>query len=83
MEILVPLMPLFGTLPLAVGAAWIVHRFLKHRERTSASKGQIEELHQEVEALRAAHLELQERLDFTERVLAQVRDAQQRPRALE
>ena len=83
MEFLVPLMPLFGTLPLAVGAAWIVHRILRHRERSSASKTQIEELHQDVEALRAAQQELLERLDFTERVLAQVRDTQQRTRALE
>ena len=83
MEFLVPLMPLFATLPLAVGAAWIVHRILRHRERTSASNAQIEELRQEVEALRAGHTELQERLDFTERVLAQVRDGQQRTRALE
>lgn len=83
MEFLVPLMPLFATLPLAVGAAWIVHRILRHRERTSVGNAQVEELRQEVDALRAGHMELQERMDFTEQALAQVRDGQQRSRALE
>lgn len=76
MEFLVPLMPLFATLPFAVSAAWIAHRILRYRERTAGSRAELEELRQEFEALRSAHMELQERLDFTERMLAQVRDGQ-------
>jgi hypothetical protein len=76
MEFLVPLMPLFATLPIAVAGAWIVHRILRHKERSAGSRAQLEELQQEFEALRSAHMELQERLDFTERMLGQVRDAQ-------
>lgn len=83
MEFLVPFMPLFGTLPVAVGAVWIVHRILRHRERLSSSNAEMEQLREEVEALRASYLDLQERLDFTERVLAQVREGQHGPRALE
>ena len=74
-EFLVPLMPLFATLPLAVAAAWIAGRILKHRERNSTDRAEMERLQQEVESLRAAHLELQERMDFTERVLGQLREA--------
>lgn len=76
MELLVPLMPLFATLPIAVSGAWIVHRILRYRERTAGSRAQLEDLQQEFEALRSAQVELQERLDFTERMLGQVRDAQ-------
>jgi hypothetical protein len=67
--ILVPLMPLFATLPVAVAAAWIVHRVLRHRERMVGSRREVDELRQEIESLAAAQGELQERLDFNERVL--------------
>ena len=83
MEFLVPFMPLFGTLPFAVAAAWIVHRILRHRERLSSSGAEMEQIRQEIEALRASYVDLQERLDFTERILAQVREGQHSPRALE
>jgi cell division protein FtsB len=83
MEFLVPLMPLFGTLPFALAAAWIAHRILRHRERFAASQAEMEQLRQEVEALRTGYVDLQERLDFTERMLAQVRDGQHGTRALE
>jgi len=76
MEFLVPLMPLFATLPIAVAGAWIAHRILRYRERSAGSHAELEELRREFEALRGAHMELQERLDFTERMLGQVRDAQ-------
>jgi hypothetical protein len=82
MEFLVPLMPLFGTLPFAVSAAYIVHRILRHRELMARGNAQIEDVQQQLESLRDAHIELQERLDVAERVLAQVRDAAPR-RALE
>lgn len=83
MEYLVPLMPLFGALPFAVAAAWITHRILRHREQFSGSRAETEQLRQELEALRADYVDLQERLDVTERVLAQVRDGQHGTRAIE
>jgi hypothetical protein len=76
MEILVPFMPLFATLPLAVSAAWIVHRIMVSRERHAAGSKRIDDLEEELHALRAAQLELQERVDFSERVLGQVRENQ-------
>jgi len=78
MEFLVPFMPMFATLPIAVGGAWIVHRILVHRERHAAGNARIEDLEQEIHALRAAQMELQERVDFSERVLGQIRETQQR-----
>jgi uncharacterized membrane protein len=75
-EYLVPFMPLFGALPLAAAAAFIAYAILRHRERMAGTNAELEQIRQELEALRANHLELQERLDFTERILAQVRDAQ-------
>ena len=83
MQYLVMLMPLFAALPVAAAAVWIVHGILRHRERMSLGNAEIERLREELEALRASHLELQERVDFTERALAQVRGAQRDARALE
>jgi hypothetical protein len=78
MEILVPFMPMFATLPLAVGAAWIVHRILRHRERGLGASEDLAALREELETMRRAQLELQERLDVTERMLGQVRESQRR-----
>jgi hypothetical protein len=78
MEFLVPFMPMFAMLPLAVGGAWIVHAILRHRERMQGGSHSVAELRDEVEAMRQAQMELQERLDVTERVLAQVREDQRR-----
>lgn len=82
-ELLVPLMPLFATLPIAVAAAWIVHRVLRAREGGSALRQELEGLRQEIESLRLSQTELQERLDFTERVLAQLRKPERRAQASE
>jgi hypothetical protein len=76
-------MPLFGTLPFAVGAVWIVHRVLRYRERKAGTAEEIHELRQQLEAVQHAQMEVQERLDFTERVLAQIRSAEQGARTLE
>ena len=69
MEFLVPLMPMFVLLPPAVAGAWIVHRILRHREHSLRASD-------DMEALRETQQELQERLDVTERILAQVRESQ-------
>jgi hypothetical protein len=78
MEFLVPFMPMFAMLPLAVGGAWIAHAILRHRERMLGASHDVAALRDEVEAMRQAQMELQERLDVTERVLAQVREDQRR-----
>lgn len=78
MEFLVPFTPMFAMLPLAVGGAWIVHAVLRHRERAMGASDDVASLRREVDAMQQAQLELQERLDVTERVLAQVRDSQRR-----
>ena len=83
MQYLVVLMPLFGALPVAAAAVWIVHGILRHRERMAFGNAELDRLREELEALRANHMELQERVDFTERALAQVRGAQGGTRALE
>jgi len=78
-EILVPLMPMFMTLPLAAGAVWIAHLILRSRARQHGSAEAVDALRDEMEALRQGQLELQERLDVTERVLAQVRSGRELP----
>lgn len=83
MEFLVPLMPLFGTLPFAAAAAFIAHRVIRHRERMAGSNEEMEQLRSAIDALRSGQVELQERVDFTERALAQLRDPRASPRALE
>lgn len=77
MEYMIPLMPLFGALPVAAAAVWITHRVLRYRERRLGASEAIEQLRDELDQLRRAHGEMQERLDFTERVLAQMRNPQQ------
>lgn len=76
MEFFIPFMPMFATLPLAVGGAWIAHQILRYRERHHGTSEELNALRDAVEDLRQGQLELQERLDVTERVLAQVRGSQ-------
>lgn len=75
-EILVPLMPLFATLPFAVAAVLIANRVLRYRENQSDLRERIAQLQEQLEEVRAAQLELGERVDFTERVLGQVREGE-------
>lgn len=79
MEFLVPFMPMFAMLPLAAGAVLIVHLILRARARQHGSSEAVDALRDEVEELRQGQLELQERLDVTERVLAQVRSGRELP----
>lgn len=79
MEFLVPFMPMFATLPLAAGAVWIAHLILRSRARGHGSSEALDALRDEMEALRQGQVELQERLDVTERVLAQVRAGRELP----
>jgi hypothetical protein len=82
-EILVPLMPLFATLPFAVAAVLIANRILRYREDRSDLRERIAQLDEQMEELRAAQLEMGERVDFAERVLGQVREGERSVRPAE
>jgi hypothetical protein len=80
MEFLIPFMPLFGALPIAVAAVVIARIWRGHRGRPLADlEAQNEQLQAEVSTMREELREAQERLDFTERVLAQQRRGEPLP----
>lgn len=76
METLIPLMPLFGALPFAAAAVLIARMFFRHRETRGTLTQQMEEFEARLEALRQGQVELQERAEFTERVLSQLKETQ-------
>jgi hypothetical protein len=76
MEFLVPLMPLFGSLPIAVAAVVIARLWFRHRASQGDLADQVHELQAQVEALRLGQSELQERAEFAERLLNQVKEGQ-------
>lgn len=76
---------LLGTAGVFLSYAWRRHRAIVAMPATGMSSGEVklaeleaqaEELHE----IRARMLELEERLDFTERLLAQQREPEQLPR---
>ena len=72
MDFLIPLMPLFGALPIAVAAIVIARMFRHHRDVPLAElEAQNQELQAELGTIRDELREAQERLDFAERILAQ------------
>ncbi|MGE0354144.1 MAG: hypothetical protein AB7I33_07340 [Gemmatimonadales bacterium] len=75
MEFLVPLMPLLGTLPIAVAAIVIARMWFRHRESQGRLAQRVDAIEEQLEALRLGQGELQERSEFVERVLQQVREA--------
>ena len=80
MEFLIPLMPLLGALPIAVAAVVIARIWRGHRGRPLADlEAQNEQLQSEMNTIREELREAQERLDFTERVLAQQRRVEPLP----
>jgi hypothetical protein len=56
-------------------ARWIEAKSLAEGAGTSAGAAEVEQLRQEVDELRGQLTDVQERLDFTERMLARSRDA--------
>jgi hypothetical protein len=76
MEFLVPLMPLFGSLPIAVAAVVIARLWFRHRNSQGDLAESVHELQAQVEALRLGQVELQERAEFAERLLSQVKEGQ-------
>ncbi len=79
MEWLVPFMPLFGALPIAVAAVVIARLWQRRREGPADPAARDPDLRLELEALRRELAETQERLDFAERILAQQRRAERLP----
>jgi hypothetical protein len=80
MEWLIPLMPLFGALPIAVAAVVIARLWYRRRDVPVAElDARNQELRLEVEALRRELQETQERLDFAERVLTEQRRGERLP----
>lgn len=75
MEYLVPFMPFLGTLPFAVAAVVITWLVLKARGVSGATQEELARLREAIERLRDGQTELQERIDVTERVVAQIRGA--------
>ncbi len=69
---LVPLMPLFGALPLAAAAVAIAFIWRRRREKPlDLLEAQNAELRDELHAMRRELSEAHERLDFTERLLTE------------
>jgi membrane protein implicated in regulation of membrane protease activity len=67
MELLIPLMPFLGALPIAVAAIVIARMWRGHRDRPSADlESQNEQLQAEMNTIREELREAQERLDFTD-----------------
>jgi hypothetical protein len=80
MEFLIPLMPLFGVLPIAVAAVVIARIWSRRRDAPLGDlETQNQELRAELGAMRDELHETQERLDFAERVLAQQRRGEPLP----
>jgi hypothetical protein len=75
MEILIPFMPLFATLPLALAAVVIARIIVRSREGGKELRAEVDAMRDELGMLRQSQVEMQERLDFTERMLGQVRGA--------
>lgn len=72
---LAPFIPFLAMLPPSLAAMWIASRWLKNRSGGSELRAEIAALRDEVATLRQAHAEAQERLDFNERMLSQLREA--------
>jgi len=80
MELLIPLMPLFGALPIAVAAIVIARMWSRRRDVPLADlESQNHELRAELAVMRGELREVQERLDFAERVLARQRRGESLP----
>ena len=69
---LAPFIPFLAMIPPSLAAMWIASRWLKSK----GSNGEIAALREELAELRQTQIDMQERVDFSERMLKQVREAQ-------
>ena len=72
---LAPLIPFLAMVPPSLAAMWIASRFFRSRKAIGELQTEIAELREEIAELRHAHADSQERLDFAERMLGQLREA--------
>jgi|RhiMetdeSRZDD1v2_1073273.scaffolds.fasta_scaffold453797_2 hypothetical protein len=73
-----PFIPFIAMLPPAIAAMWIANRWFKSREGGSQVRSELTALREEVTSLRETQAEMQERLDFSERMLSQLREGRGR-----
>ena len=71
---LAPFIPFLAMLPPSLAAIWIANRWLKTRGTSAELQAELKALRDEVGVLRQVQAESQERLDFAERMLAQLRE---------
>jgi hypothetical protein len=69
-----PFIPFLAMLPPSLAAIWIANRWLKTRGTSAELHAEVKALRDEVGALRQVQAESQDRLDFAERMLAQLRE---------
>lgn len=77
---LAPFIPILAMIPPSLAAMWIASRWLKSRKTNDELHAQLHALREEVAELRQSQVDLQDRVDFTERLLAQVREARELPK---
>ena len=73
---LAPFIPILALLPPSLAAMWIASRWLESRKTNAEIHAELTALREEVAELRQTQLDIQERLDLTDRVIGQVRDVQ-------
>ena len=71
---LAPFIPFLAMLPPSLAAIWIANRWLKTRGTSEELRAELATLREELTAMRHVQTESQERLDFAERMLAQIRE---------
>ena len=67
-----PFIPFLAMIPPSVAAVWIARMWLNSR----GSSADLAALREEIAEMRQVQADMQERVDFTERMLSQVREAQ-------
>ena len=72
---LAPFIPFLAMIPPSLAAMWIASRWFKSRKTNAELDAQIASLREEVGELRQAQVDMQERLDFSERMLGQFRES--------
>ena len=72
---LAPFIPFFAMIPPSLAAMWIASRWFNTRGTSAELRAEVAELREEIAELRQAQADAQERIDFAERLLRQVRES--------
>jgi uncharacterized protein YlxW (UPF0749 family) len=72
---LAPFIPFLAMIPPSLAAMWIASRFFKTRGMNAELRAEMTELREEVAELRQVQSDMQERVDFSERMLSQLRES--------